>query len=639
MRAPATTMTTTTITVWKGSIRNSVKTTGKISPIQTSVLSFVKQWTISKIYKKVGDTVKTWDVLAEIDATSAYLDIESSKISLSNARNSYNKVLEWTTETEKIRAKNTLEESRGRLIILEKTLDNLIHEEKNGLRDKKASIDSLAQKVEIAHSDLEYAEKNIETDTTTTNLERDTENAFLILEDIERTIPDIEKNVKDILHIEDKSSPFYGDLSSKEPLYKVKAESSYTTLIANFLEYKKNLLVLRQESPRSFSGTLALIQQAKILLDNYSSLVWSTMIYEIDSSPETDYFPATLHDSYKSTLRWYATTLNSKIGNLNSSLSTLKSYGTDILQALADKNTLLQKQSTLSNAQNDLVTAQSDLEQLKKTYTSKILSAQWDIESQKNSITLNEASYRDAIDWPESTDITSAKNSIRSAEINLEKANLSLTDYQLIAPFDGVINNIPWIPWDTALSTEWILIENKDMYEIVVSLDQIDIVKVKTGMPAKIVLDAFPKDTYSGSVSRISAVPTETSGVVSYEATIVLSIPREDIFSKMSATIEIIVAEKDNIIVVSASDIQTASGKSYVRLASEGWRPSRKEVKIGITDGTKVEIISGISIGDKIIKVSSGSWWTRGSGNNWGSMSSSTRRSTFGAGWPPPWVF
>lgn len=108
-------------------------------------------------------------------------------------------------------------------------------------------------------------------------------------------------------------------------------------------------------------------------------------------------------------------------------------------------------------------------------------------------------------------DITSAKNSIAQSQISLEKANLALKDYQIVATFDGVITDIPWITGDTTLSTEGISIDNKNMYAIELSLDQIDIVKVKPGMPAKIVLDAFPKETYTGVVESISAVPTVTS--------------------------------------------------------------------------------------------------------------------------------
>lgn len=127
-----------------------------------------------------------------------------------------------------------------------------------------------------------------------------------------------------------------------------------------------------------------------------------------------------------------------------------------------------------------------------------------------------------------------------------------------------MINDIPWIIGDTTTSTEGILLENKNMYEISLSLDQIDIVKIQPGMPAKIVLDAFPTESYTGSVGSISALPTETSGVVSYEAKIILTIPRTDIYSKMSATVEIITTEKNNILLIPTSAITSENGKYYV---------------------------------------------------------------------------
>lgn len=76
-------------------------------------------------------------------------------------------------------------------------------------------------------------------------------------------------------------------------------------------------------------------------------------------------------------------------------------------------------------------------------------------------------------------------------------------------------------------------------------------------MKANIVLDAFPTETYVGKVSRVSAVPTETSGVVSYEAVVELSIARDDIYTKMSATVEIITTEKNDVIVIPTSAIIT----------------------------------------------------------------------------------
>jgi HlyD family secretion protein len=76
-------------------------------------------------------------------------------------------------------------------------------------------------------------------------------------------------------------------------------------------------------------------------------------------------------------------------------------------------------------------------------------------------------------------------------------------------------------------------------------------------MNAKIILDAFPNETYSGKVSRVSEVPTETSGVVSYEAVVELSIDRTDIFSKMSVTVEILTTEKNNVLTIPTAAIST----------------------------------------------------------------------------------
>ena len=126
------------------------------------------------------------------------------------------------TEVSKIQAENTLASSKSKLTLSEKTLENLKIEAENTLADKKSSIEILKQKVELAEGEYRYAEKNQNNDTTTNSLERDTANAFILLEQIEQLFPDIIKDTKDILHLEDKNSPFYGDFSSRDPSFKSK---------------------------------------------------------------------------------------------------------------------------------------------------------------------------------------------------------------------------------------------------------------------------------------------------------------------------------------------------------------------------------------------------------------------------------
>lgn len=96
------------IVVWTGTIRNSIKATGKVYEAKESNLAFTKQWKITYLWKKVGDTVKVGDLIAEVDSKTAKLDVESASVNLANAQNNLNKLLIWSTDVEKIRASNNV---------------------------------------------------------------------------------------------------------------------------------------------------------------------------------------------------------------------------------------------------------------------------------------------------------------------------------------------------------------------------------------------------------------------------------------------------------------------------------------------------------------------------------------------------
>ncbi len=119
-----------------------------------------------------------------------------------------------------------------------------------------------------------------------------------------------------------------------------------------------------------------------------------------------------------------STSISGKYSNINSSLANLKNYGNDSLEALADKNTLANKKSSITQITNDLESAKRGLESTKASYEAKIISAKGEIESARNSIKLNEASYNEIMAGAETTEIKSARNSIQSANISLEKAKL-----------------------------------------------------------------------------------------------------------------------------------------------------------------------------------------------------------------------
>ncbi|MDD4151324.1 MAG: efflux RND transporter periplasmic adaptor subunit, partial [Candidatus Gracilibacteria bacterium] len=187
--------------------------------------------------------------------------------------------------------------------------------------------------------------------------------------------------------------------------------------------------------------------------------------------------------------------------------------------------------------------------------------------------------------------------------INLRTAKEKLDDYKLIAPFDGVVRKIDYMNGDnlTTDSDKYVYIENPDLLQVTVNLDQVDIAKVKVGTKATVTFDAYSTENVSAVITAIDTAPVTTSGVTSYKVTLILDDKnfKETVLSGMTGDVELIVAEKTNVLLVSTSAITTENNKSYVNIEKNG-KIVKTEVVTGLAVSGKTEIISGLSLGDKI---------------------------------------
>jgi multidrug efflux pump subunit AcrA (membrane-fusion protein) len=128
-------------------------------------------------------------------------------------------------------------------------------------------------------------------------------------------------------------------------------------------------------------------------------------------------------------------------------------------------------------------------------------------------------------------------------------------------------------------------------------------VKIKPGMNAKISLDAYANSTFTGTVSSVSPTPVESSNVVSYTAKILMPSIDKEVYSNMSATVQIIVAEKNDVLTIPTKAIKSDKGKTYVQvLNGVGTNATtiQTEVTLGTTDDASVEVISGVTSGQKL---------------------------------------
>ncbi len=202
----------------------------------------------------------------------------------------------------------------------------------------------------------------------------------------------------------------------------------------------------------------------------------------------------------------------------------------------------------------------------------------------------------------------SAKLGLESAKLGLESAELNLEKAEIVAPFDGMVADISIIEGKeistAALATPAIsLIDTSDI-EMRGSIDEIDISVVELNQEANILLDALPDEAIKGNVAFISPIGTSLIGVVSYETRITLESPDERLRDGMSATAEVIIERRDDVLMIPNRAIRgTLENPKVLVLVDD--QEEEREITLGLTDGINTEVLSGLDEGEKVVLRSS----------------------------------
>ncbi len=144
-----------------------------------------------------------------------------------------------------------------------------------------------------------------------------------------------------------------------------------------------------------------------------------------------------------------------------------------------------------------------------------------------------------------------------------------------------------------------------------------DIGKVKIGQPATVVVDAFPDQTFQGTVYQIYSGSTIQQNVVTYDVVIRLKNPGHMLKPDMTATVNIVVGKLTNVVEVPAVAIQlTTNGSTVNVLRTVDGKQETKAIPVvtGGTDGVEVEIKKGLNEGDKIVLAGGTSSTSKGRG-------------------------
>jgi HlyD family secretion protein len=203
------------------------------------------------------------------------------------------------------------------------------------------------------------------------------------------------------------------------------------------------------------------------------------------------------------------------------------------------------------------------------------------------------------------------------AQVLRDQANLKQLEEQLsytdiIAPIDGILLSRDVEIGDAVSSilvlgsSATLVMTLGDTSEVYVKgkVDESDIGKVYLGQPARIKVESFKDKTFSGKVTKISPMGVEKDNVTTFEVRVSINNPGGELKAAMTANAEIILEEhKDVLQIPEGAIIYDKDKKASVEVPDSKGKDGKRKVavNIGISNGAKTEVLSGLKENDEVV--------------------------------------
>jgi HlyD family secretion protein len=208
--------------------------------------------------------------------------------------------------------------------------------------------------------------------------------------------------------------------------------------------------------------------------------------------------------------------------------------------------------------------------------------------------------------------IAQSKAQVAQDQANLKQLEEQLSYTDIESPLDGVVlsRNVELGDAVSSIlvlgSSATLVMTLGDTSEVYVKgkVDESDIGKVYLGQPARIKVESFKDKTFNGKVTKISPMGVEKDNVTTFEVRVSINNPGGELKAEMTANAEIILEEHKGVLQIPEGAIlydkdKKASVEVPDPKAKEG--KNKLAVNIGISNGAKTEVLSGLKEGDQVV--------------------------------------
>ncbi|MEK7400183.1 MAG: efflux RND transporter periplasmic adaptor subunit [Candidatus Poribacteria bacterium] len=204
---------------------------------------------------------------------------------------------------------------------------------------------------------------------------------------------------------------------------------------------------------------------------------------------------------------------------------------------------------------------------------------------------------KDASIWKK--DLDQAESAVKKAEASLDLVKQRVNESIVRASINGVIAQRFMDKGDTATTTKpFFTIVDAEVVKITAKVPERDIVDIKLNQEAIIKPDAYPGQIFKGKVTNISPIIDRETQTCDIEIT--TSNPDYKLKPGMFARIELTTSEHKNVPLIPIEAMVKEGDETFVYVIGDG-KAVKKKIETGITDGVKIQVVSGLNSGDEFI--------------------------------------
>lgn len=263
---------------------------------------------------------------------------------------------------------------------------------------------------------------------------------------------------------------------------------------------------------------------------------------------------------------------------------------------------LFAAQANLQKAEATLLDAKRTRERNKTLY-SKNLIARSDLDTAETNYEIAKAQ------------VEASRAQVEQAKASLKMAETNLMYTRIVSPVDGIVisRNVD-VGQTVAASfqtpTLFTIAQDLTKMQIDCNISEADIGRVRKGQDVEFTVDAYPDTIFKGKVYQIRNAPITIQNVVTYDVVVKVENPELKLKPGMTANVSIIIETKKDVLKIPNAalrfrppeltrDKRTMKGKG-VWVIEKG-KLFRKEITLGISDGSYTEVSSGLKEGDRVV--------------------------------------